>query len=346
MESAKIDMMLTSRRGTVLEIIVREYIDKGLPVASEAICRNHRLRVSPATVRNDMAYLEEVGFIARPHISAGAVPLNKAYRYYVESLVKGIELPITEQRFIGSLFQDVEKEFEKWSKLAASLLSNLIQTIAVVTPPKSPRCRFKHVELIKLQEYLTLLVLVLHQTKIKRQFLSVTESVTQEELNKFTDKLNTFYNGLTVSEIMTKKLEPSHLEKQIGENIVSLMAEEDELEYDEPYFDGIRLMLGQPEFVSSSQMLNIIELLEEREWLSSIFSQELANGEVKVVIGEESHEELLHDLSLIYTRYGIPREIGGAIGVLGPTRMDYGRAISSVRYLSEVLSSLLTDVYQ
>lgn len=337
---------MTSRRDKVLKIIVREYIDKGFPVASETISRSYRLGVSPATIRNDMAYLEEEGYIARPHISAGAVPLNKAYRYYVESLVKGVELSAAEQRFIDNLFQDVEKEFEKWSKLAASLLSHLIRTIAIITPPKSAQCRFRHIELIKLQEFLSLLVLVLHQTKIKRQFLSVTESVTQEEMTRLANKLNVLYDGLTTSEILVKESKLSPLEKQIGEVVVNLMAEEDDLEYDEPHFEGVRLMLSQPEFVSSNRMLNIMELMEERRWLSSVFSQGLTEGEVKVVIGEESREELLHGLSLIYTRYGIPREIGGAIGVIGPTRMDYGRAISSVRYLSEVLSSLVADVYQ
>lgn len=172
--SANIKKMLTSRRQTVLKIVVQEYINKGLPVASETISRNYQLGVSPATIRNDMAYLEETGYIARPHISAGAIPLNKAYRHYVESLVRSIELPPGERRLIGNLFQDVEMEFEKWAKLAASLLSNLIRTIAVVTPPKTPKCRFKHLELVKLQEFLVLLVLVLQQSKLTRQFVPIS----------------------------------------------------------------------------------------------------------------------------------------------------------------------------
>lgn len=338
--------MLTARRDTVLKIIVQEYIDKGLPVASETISRSYRLGVSPATIRNDMVHLEEEGYIARPHISAGAVPLNKAYRYYVESLVKGVELSVAEQRFIDNLFQNVEKEFEKWSKLAASLLSHLIRTIAVITPPKSAQCRYRHIELIKLQGFLSLLVLVLHQAKIKRQFLSVAESVTQDEMTRLANKLNVLYDGLTTSEILVKESKLSPLEKQVTEVVVNLMTEEDNLEYDEPHFEGVRLMLSQPEFISSNRMLSVMELMEERRWLSSVFSQGLIEGEVKVVIGDESREELFNGLSLICTRYGIPREIGGAIGVIGPTRMDYGRAISSVRYLSEVLSSLVADVYQ
>ena len=338
--------MLTSRRQSVLKIIVQEYIDKGAPVASETISRNHRLGVSPATIRNDMAYLEETGYIARPHISAGAIPLNKAYRHYVESLVRDIELSSEERRLIGSLFQDVEMEFEKWAKLAASFLSHLIRTIAIVTPPKTPKCRFKHLELVKLQEFLVLLVLVLQQSKLMRQFLPVSKSVTQEELTRLANRLNVIYGGLTISEILAKGLEFPPFERQISEVIVSLMTTEDELEYDEPYFEGLRLMFSQPEFVTSNQLLNLIELMEQREWLSAILSQGLAEGEVKIVIGEESQDELLHNLSLVFTRYGIPRKIGGAIGVIGPTRMDYGRAISSVRYLSEVLSGLVAEVYR
>jgi len=337
---------LTSRRETVLKIIVQEYISTGVPVASETISRNYQLGVSPATIRNDMAYLEERGYIARPHISAGAIPLNKAYRHYVESIVEDIELSSTEQRFIGSLFQDMEMEFERWAKLAASLLSHLIRTIGIVTLPKAPKCRFKHLELVKLQEFLILLVLVLQQTKLKRQFLPVSESMSQEELTRFANRLNIVYGGLTISEILIKELELSPFERQINEVIVNLMTAEDELEYDEPYFEGLRLMFSQPEFVTSNQLLSIMELMEEKEWLSVMLSKGLAEGEVKIVIGEESQQEPLRNLSLIFTRYGIPREIGGAIGVIGPTRMNYSRAISSVRYLSEVLSGLVAEVYR
>lgn len=337
--------MLTSRREAVLKIIVQEYIDRGMPVASETISHNYRLGVSPATIRNDMAYLEEARYITRPHVSAGAVPLTKAYRYYVGSLAEDIELPLAEQRFIGNLFQEVEGGFEEWTKLAATLLSRLMQTMAIVTPPKAPQCRFKHIELIGFQDFLVLLVLVLHQAKLKRQFLSVATPLTQEELTRLANRLNFAYTGLTTSEILAKELEFSPLEKQIVGTMVNLMVAEDELEYDEPHFEGLRLMLSQPEFASSDQMLSIMELVEERGWLPVILPQRLAEGEVKVVIGEESQEELLRDLSLIFTRYGIPHGVSGTIGVIGPTRMDYSRAIPTVRYLSEVLSGLVAEVY-
>src|SRR4030042_1689747 len=126
---------LTARREAVLKIIVSEYIDTAVPVASETIFRHYKLGVSPATIRNDMVYLEEEGYIARPHTSAGSVPLDKGYRHYVESLTKKAELPLEEQYRIRKLFHEVAKEFEKWLKLAATMAARLVRNAALVTFP-------------------------------------------------------------------------------------------------------------------------------------------------------------------------------------------------------------------
>lgn len=338
--------MLTRRREAILKITIKEYIERATPVASETISHSYRLGVSPATIRNDMAYLEEEGYITRPHVSAGAIPLSKAYRYYVESLMEDIELPPLEQRSIWNLFQEVEREFEEWARLASTLLARLVQNVAVVTTPKAAQCRFKHLDLVALHEFLVLLVLIVYQTKLMRQCLSVTESFTQEELTAVANKLNNIYSGLNSSEILGKRLELSPLEKQVTRAVVNLMTMEDEREYDEPYLEGLRLMLNQPEFVRSERILNMVKLLEEKRWLRPMLSQGVDEGEVKVVIGDESHDELLQDLSLVFSRYGIPHEASGTVGVIGPTRMNYGRAIPTVRYLSRILSNLVAETYR
>src|SRR4030042_330593 len=221
---------LTARREAILKIIVSEYIDTAVPVASETIFRNYKLGVSPATIRNDMVYLEEEGYIARPHTSAGSVPLDKGYRHYVESLTKKSELDVKEQYRIRKLFHEVEKEFEKWLKLAAAIAASLAKNAALVTLPKPRECRFKHLELVALQEFMALMVLVLGEAILKRQLLSFEEPVTQERLAIMSSKLNTVFSGLTSSEILAKKSELTSEEVRVTEAVIDMMSAEDELE--------------------------------------------------------------------------------------------------------------------
>ncbi len=335
---------LTARREAVLKIIVSEYIDTAVPVASETIFRNYKLGVSPATIRNDMVYLEEEGYIARPHTSAGCIPMDKGYRHYVESLTKKSELDVKEQYRIRKLFHEVEKEFEKWLKLAAAIAASLVKNAALVTLPKPRECRFKHLELVALQEFMTLMVLVLGEAILKRQLLSFEKPVTQERLAIMSNKLNAVFSGLTSSEILAKKPELTTEEVRVTEAVIDMMSAEDELEYEQPYLEGLRLMLGQPEFAEKDRMLSIMELMETKNWLSSAFGQRSGDFGVQVVIGEENPNATLRDLSLVFSRYGIPDQIGGTIGIIGPTRMNYHRAISTVAYISGILSDLVSGV--
>lgn len=334
----------TQRRGAILNIIIAEYITTALPVASETILRNYQLGVSSATIRNDMAYLEEAGYITRPHTSAGSVPLAKGYRHYVESLSKDLELPLEEQRHIRDSFNNVEEEVERWLKLAAAMMSRLVGNAALVTFPKSTKCRLKHLELVSLHEVLALLIMVISETVLKQQLLSFNQPVTQEQLTNIANKLNASYTGLTSTQIAAKQLGTTLEEQRITESVVDMMAAEDELEYHATYLEGLRLMLGQPEFIRKDRMLKIMEMMEARDWLKIMLHQQLKNTQIQVVIGEESHDEALKDLSIVLGHYGNPRKVRGAIGVIGPTRMDYRRAISTVGYMSNVLSYMLAGV--
>jgi len=337
---------LAKRREAILKIIVSEYIATAVPVASETIFRNYNLGVSPATIRNDMAYLEEGGYITRPHTSAGSVPLDKGYRYYVESLTRDVKLPLDEQHRIRDMFYEADEEFEKWLKLAAAIVARLVKNAALVTFPRSQQSRFRHLELVAIHEFLALLVLVLSDTMLKRQLLSFSEPITQEQLTILANKFNTDYSGLTGSEIASKKLSLPSLEEQVAEAVVGMMVPEDEPEYDESYLEGLRLMFDQPEFVERDRMLNLMELMEAKGWLASLLSRPFGNEGVQVVIGGENLDKDLRDLSLVFSRYGVSDRVGGAVMVIGPTRMDYRRAISSVGYVSEVLSDLVSDVYR
>jgi heat-inducible transcriptional repressor len=337
---------LIQRRKIVLKIIVQEYIEKAIPVASEAIIRDYDLGVSSATIRNDMAYLEQEGYIARPHTSAGCIPLDKAYRYYVESLSSYTGLPPDERHHIRRSFEEVEEEIDRWLKLSAMLIAQIVGNAAIVTIPRSEECRLKHIELISLHEFLAMLIIVLSEAAIRQHLITFEEPVNQEQLNYIANKLNAHYSGHTLAEISPKRLKTSGEEQRVIDSVTDIMAAESKIEHEDLYLEGLRLMLSQPEFVEKDRMLNIMELMEAKAWLRPVLSRQTSRERVQVIIGEESNEDALRDLSLVFSRYGVPQKTGGTVGVIGPTRMNYPRAISTVDYMADVLSDLLADVYR
>jgi len=336
-------MTLTERREAILGMIVNEYIAGIVPVASQSITDNYNLKVSPATVRNDVAYLEEEGYVMRPHPSAGAIPTDKAYRYYVESINRDVKPPLTEQYLVYELFQEAKEGMEQWLKLAAALLAHFVHNVAIVTSPKAPQCRFKHLDLVALRDFVALLVLILYEAKVGQKILSFDKRITQEDLTTLANKLNSICAGMTASEIIRRKAELLPEERQVTECIVDMMTAEDKLGHGSPYLMGLHLMLSQPEFANNPKILNLLELLEGENWLEDIFRLELDRGEVKVIIGRENPEEIFQDLSLIIGDYGIPDKASGIVGVIGPKRMDYARAISLVSCLSSLLSESVAD---
>ena len=336
--------MLSHRAGVILRSVVEQYITKAIPVPSQSITNDYELGVSAATIRNEMAHLEQEGYITRPHPSAGSIPSDKGYRYYVESL-SHIELPLTEQRLISHLFYQVEERVELWLSLAATLIAQLTQNVAVVTIPKPVDCQFKHLELVTLQDSVVLVVLVLRGARVKQQLITFDQITSQPELTAIANKLNATYSGLTSSQILAKGIELSPTEQQVTDCLLKIMQAEDEQEYEEPYLDGLHFILNQPEFTHSQRMLALMELVEHRDLVKTILPQRLASHGVQVVIGKENKAEAIHNYSVVISRYGLPKEAVGTIGVVGPTRMPYARTISTVGYLSSVLTALVFELY-
>jgi heat-inducible transcriptional repressor len=336
--------MLSPRAGTILKSIVGQYITRATPVPSQSLTGDPELGVCPATIRNEMARLEHEGYIIRPYPSAGSIPSDMGYRYYVNSLTD-IELPLAEQRLINHLFHQVEGDLEKWLSLAATVIAKLAHNVAVVAKPKSADCELKHTELVPLQDSTVLLVLVLRGAKVRQQLINLDQIVAQPELITITNKLNAAYSGLTRSQIPPKGIELTQTEQQLTNRVLEMMQAEDEQEYDEPYLDGWFFMLNQPEFAHSQRVVDLMELAEHRDLLRMIIPPDLAAYEVQVIIGKENKAEVIRDYSIVISHYGLPSEAEGTIGVVGPTRMPYARAISIIAHLSSVLSTLMAELY-
>ena len=194
---------LSPRTETILKSIVEQYIARAVPVPSQSVLNNHGLDVSSATVRNEMMHLKQEGYIIQPHTSAGSVPSDKGYRYYVETL-DDIRLPINQQRMINHLFHQVETRMEEWARLTATLLANLSQNMAIVATAKPDNCIFKHLELVSIQDSTALLVIVLQGAVVRQQLTVFDQPVSQTELSNISNKLNNIFAGLNNPQIQAK----------------------------------------------------------------------------------------------------------------------------------------------
>jgi heat-inducible transcriptional repressor len=351
--------MITPRSGSILNYIIRQYIASAIPVPSQVIADKADLGVSPATIRNEMAQLEKEGYLFRPHTSAGCIPSDKGYRYYVEA-IDNVTLPREEQYLIAHTFHQVEKEVEAWVSLTASLLARMTQNVAVVSLPKSNDCKLKHMEIMAVQDARALVVVVLDGAVVKQKLISFDTPVAQAELSTASIKLNALYDGKTTGQISRSKNELTPLEKKAREYLIEIMKAEDSKEYQDPYLEGWQFMLSQPEFAQTDKMRSLMELVEKRGLLKVIAPSSLdqpgANAQgvqghavhghsVHVIIGKENQYEAIQNCSVVLSRYGLPDEVSGTIAVVGPTRMPYSHTIPTVYYLSSVLSQLLGGLY-
>ncbi len=336
--------MLSPRAGTILKSIAGQYIDQAVPVSSQQIANNTELGVSSATIRNEVAQLEQQGYIIRPHTSAGSIPSDKGYRYYVESL-KNIKLSPAEQRLVSHLFHQVEREIETWLSLTATLLAQLVKNIAVVTMPKTADCKFKYMEVVALQDSLALVVLVLYGAKVKQKLITFDQIVHQSKLTVISNKINTTCSSLTRQEISARLIELTPIERQITDSLLEMMRDEDQQEYEEPYLDGLHFILNQPEFIHSDRLQTLMDLVEQRNLLKTILPTGLNRRVVHVIIGKENKAEAIQNCSVVISQYGLPDEATGTIGVVGPTRMSYSHTIPTVDYLASVLSKLVAGLY-
>jgi heat-inducible transcriptional repressor len=340
-------VQLNARHQAILEIIVRDYVQTASPVASQQIVKRDEIRVSPATIRNDMAELENLGYISRPHTSAGGVPADQGYRYYVDHTSRKVR----PQRQLGFLLrQNIDAsagDLDAWARVAVTVLARSIHNVAIVTPPRVELVRVKQIQLVELHERQALLVLVVQEAQLRQQLLRFPDPTSQDRLNEIASALNKFLAGRASSEINTQKIAGMMIDpryKLVIDATVRLLNEEQQGQPQRPYTDGLRHMLSQPEFADPAKVRDIAALLEDDRLLKHAVSHQNNPGTVQVVIGKEHTDRHFHPYSLVIAQYGVPNRVMGSVGVMGPTRMDYAHVIVSVRYLADFLGALVASL--
>jgi heat-inducible transcriptional repressor len=341
---------LTRRQQEILSVVVRDYIATAKPVGSDTIRGGYGLSVSPATIRAELAELTEMGYLMQPHTSAGRVPTAAGYRYFVEKLMEGSELSVSEQLLIRHQFHQVSLDLEQWMKLAAAVLAHVSQSAALIAAPQSREVRFRHVELVSISERTGLMIVVLQDSSVHQQVMMFSSSIGQEELSRVSNKLNTELANCTMEQASTQsesrpEAEPSSLEDEVARQVADVMHSHEVQARRPIYRDGLVHILRQPEFDEITRARQIVQVLEQNSVLEGIFQQaHLVNG-VQVIIGSEGKWEEIQGCSMVLSGYGLPGEADGVLGVLGPMRMPYGRAISAVRYVADLMSDMMHRLY-
>jgi heat-inducible transcriptional repressor len=336
---------LTRRCQTILRLVVQEYVNTATPVSSKAISERYNLGVSPATIRNEMALLEEEGYLTHPHTSAGRVPSEKGYRYFVQKLMGESQLSSTERRTISHQFHQARLELDQWMRLSAAVLAHSAQSASLVTPLKSSQYRVKHLELISIRDEVVLLILVLQEGTVKQQILTLDAPVSQDELAPIARRLTHLWSGCDQTAVTATLDGLLDLERQIADVVLDTLRRLDARTGSEIYRDGLLNVLSQPEFVHSESAHQVVRALEERQFIEAMVGEVMQRGGLQIIIGGEGRWEELSEVSVVLARYGIDDEATGALGVLGPVRMRYDRAVSVVRYVSQLMSDLISDLY-
>jgi heat-inducible transcriptional repressor len=338
---------LNERQKLILAMVIHDYVETAQPVGSQSLVERYNLGISPATVRSVMVDLTDAGFLRQPHTSAGRVPTEEGYRYFVRQLMGQTELPANTRNTIVHQFYQAGQDVNRWMRLAASVLAHQSQAASLVTSPRPQQAHFKHLSLISTHGRQVLMVVVWSGGEVRQQMLTLAEPVSQEQLTAAANHLNHLCQELDSEAIQSLSGQFDALEQDILKIVQVDLGRMARLISGEVFRDGLTNVLSEPEFAESETARKALRVLEERTLLEDLLSRTVLNSgvdDVQVLIGGEGTWEELRECSVVLARYGAPGLVTGALGVIGPTRMAYGRTVSTVRFVSGLLSDLVVEM--
>ena len=343
---------LDLRTQAILRAVIEEYVTTATPVGSQALVERYSLGVSSATVRSILAELEANGLLTHPHTSAGRIPTDSGYRFYVESIVEAVPLPAVEQLMIRHQFGQVEFASEHWFRLAATTLASVTRSAGLATPAKPRDAHIRRIDLVAINERMASLILVLREGAIKQALVTVDgdDAIDQPTLNAVAARLNERLVDLTASRAETRLAalgddRVDALARRVGERVVKVVREYDAEAIEEVFSDGLLNVMEAPEFAQSDKLRRVFNALENRAYLGQLVGSVAGTGSVHVFIGHENQPLEMRDVSLVLAPYGRPGRAIGVVGVLGPTRMSYSQAIGTVRFVSGLMNELVDHLY-
>lgn len=340
---------LDPRKKKILKVITDDYIASAEPVGSRTIARRYDLGLSPATIRNEMADLEESGFLEQPHTSAGRIPSEQGYRYYVDTLMSLRQLSNEEIERMHLELDTHQRELEKIIQQTSKLLVQMTQYPSLVLSPQMETAIFRHIQLVRLSESTILVLIVTDTGYVENKVIEFEGGISDLELDRISSVLNQKLRGISLKDLRSSLLKEIHAElimhQEFFDEAVKLLVKAiaGNSSKERVYIDGATKILAQPEFAEIEKFKPLMDALDEEERLYKILSQSVDRG-AQVKIGNENKSLGLSDCSVVTASYEIAGRVVGVIGVLGPTRMDYAKVVPIVENIADILSELLTQM--
>ena len=338
------------RSESILRAVIEEYVSTAVPVGSQALVARYGLGVSSATVRNILADLENNGLLTHPHTSAGRIPTDAGYRYFVESVSDSSVLPAVEQLMIRHQFGQVQHASEQWFRLAATTLAAANRIAGLATAAKPRAAHVRRIDIVSISDRLASLIIVFREGALRQVLVTLPEPVEQEALTRAAVILDGLMAGRTSgdAERALSRIDGDGpigaLVRRVGERVIAAVRDYDATIIEEVFSDGLLHVMEAPEFERSDKLRRVFAALENRAYLGELLDRVSGTGTVQVFIGAENAPEEMRDVSLVLAPYGEPGRAIGVVGVLGPTRMSYPQAIGTVRFVSTLMNELVKHI--
>ena len=340
--------LTTERIKNILQAIIIQYIYTGEPVGSSMLNKKYILELSPATIRNIMSEMEEMGYLMQPHASAGRIPTDKGFRFYVDSILKVKELSPETREKIKTRCQPFQ-EIEKVMCNTSSILSSLSDWMGVVLAPRFESVFIKHIEFIKLGKGRVMMLLVSNSGIVQNRIIEIEEELKQHDFERMSGYLNSIAKGLTLRKLKAKILYEMKREKILYDQLLakalklSKIALDKNENTDNVYVEGKTNIFDQPEFVEDAEKMKLLfRTFEEKSILVKLLDKTTHAQGVQIFIGSENGLNEIKECSIVTAPYGSHGNIFGTLGVIGPTRMNYSKVIPLVNYTASLLSDIMT----
>ena len=334
------------RKQSILKAVVHEFVASATPVGSQSLAARHFLNLSSATIRNELSELSDLGYLVQPHTSAGRVPTDRGYRYFVDFLMDLEQIAPDVAAYIESELRTSPGDAQALVERVAATLANVTQHAAVVSAPHGPQARIKHVDLVSLEPREVLVILLVEGNLIRQQVIALDWEVDQTELSRLAAKVNRELRGRDRDDVALRLRRVAEgTEKRVLGHIASSLEVFERGTETLVVHDGVRNLLRQPEFADSSKLHEVLEVLEETKYLAALLQELVAESDLQIVIGSENMTSQLRSCTVMLTTYGPSNRMKGVLGLVGPTRVHYGQMVGRLRAVAQVASERMAELH-
>ena len=337
--------MMETRKQAILRAVVHEFTTSAVPVGSQALQSRYFVNLSSATIRSELAELVDLGYLTQPHTSAGRVPTDSGYRYFVDFLMDVEPIPDRVKTYIADEMRRAPADEQGMVERVAMTLAAVTQNASVASAPQGSLARIKHLDLVSLEPQDVLLIILLEGNLLRQQVVKISHEATQAQLTKLTVKLNASLGGRSSDEARRHYDDaPLGLEKELLGCVIAVLDIYEKGSDNLVVHDGVRNLLRQPEFAESSRVHQVLEVLEETRFLTVLLRQLIGDSDLQIVIGSENTSDHLKGCAVVLTSYGPSDRIKGVLGVVGPTRMAYSQTVARLQAVAHAASDRMAEL--